>query len=205
MRTDGLSDLLFGKVRGNTLALLYGAPDESFYVRQIARQTETSVGSIQRELKLLTSAALVERSVLGNQVFFRANHGHPAFSELRALLAKTTGVFQLLEKALTPLSARIVFAFVYGSVARGEENASSDIDLMMVGDVSLDEILEAVEPVEKQLRRPINATVYSLHDLERRFRSGNHFLRSLGRAQKVFLIGAEDDFRKAGADRLVQG
>ncbi len=109
MRTNvtSIGDLVFGQTRGRVLALLYGGPDESFYVRQIARQIETSVGSVQRELALLTEAGLIERSVLGVHVFFRANREHPAFPELRALLAKTTGVFALLKTALEPLSARI--------------------------------------------------------------------------------------------------
>jgi predicted nucleotidyltransferase len=207
MRTklSSIGDLVFGQTRGRLLALLYGTPDESFYVRQIARQIETSAGSVQRELALITDAGLIERSALGVQVFYRANREHPAFPELRALLAKTMGVFQLLKTALTPLSARIDFAFVYGSVARGEEKAASDIDLMVVGAVSLDEILDAVSTLEKQLRRPVNPTIYSLQDLKKRIRSGNHFLRSLEDSKKVFLIGDEDGYREAGANRLVQG
>ena len=205
MRTQQLSigDLLFGQTRGRVLALLYSAPDESFFVRQIARQIETSVGSVQRELALLTGAGLIERSVLGVQVFYRANREHPAFQELRALLEKTAGVFQLLKTALAPLTARIDFAFVYGSVARGEDKAASDIDLMVVGAVSLDEVLDAVSSVEKYLRRPVNPTIYSLEELRQRLHSGNHFLRTLEKSKRVFLIGDEDGFREASATRLV--
>jgi predicted nucleotidyltransferase len=204
-RLASLGDLLFGQTRARVLALLYGASDESFFIRQIARQIETSVGSVQRELALLAGLGLIERSVLGSQVFYRANREHPVFPELRALLAKTTGVFQLLKTALAPLSARIDFAFVYGSVARGEDKATSDIDLMVVGAVSLDEILDAAGPVEKLLRRPVNPTIYSLQDLRGRLHAGNHFLRSLGKSKKVFLIGDENGFREASSTRLVQG
>jgi predicted nucleotidyltransferase len=189
---------------GQILALLLEAPDESFFTRQIARQIATSIGTVQRELTRLADAGLIVRSALGSQVFYRANRDHPIFPELRALLAKTMGVFELLKKALSPLSRKIDFAFVYGSVAPGEDNAASDIDLMVVGAVSLDDILDAVSPLEKQLRRPVNPTIYSLKDLKQRYRSGNHFLRSLKNASKVFLIGGEDDFRKALATRMVQ-
>jgi predicted nucleotidyltransferase len=199
-----IGDLLLGQTRGQILALLLGAPDESFFLRQIARQTGTSAGTARRELNLLAETGLIARSVLGSQVFYRANRDHPVFPELRALLAKTMGVFELLKKALAPLSRKIDFAFVYGSVARGDDNASSDIDLMVVGAVSLDDILDAVSPLEKQLRRPVNPTIYSLKELKQRYRAGNHFLRSLKNASKVFLIGAEDDFRKALATRMVQ-
>ena len=207
MRTQlaSVGDLLFGQTRGRVLALLYGAPDEPLFVRQIARLAETSVGTVQRELALLTDAGLIKRSALGSQVFYQANQEHPDFPELRALLAKTAGVFQMLKAALAPFSARINLAFVYGSVARAEEKATSDIDLMVIGAVSLDEVLEAVGPVEKQLRRPVNPTIYSLEDLKARIRSGNHFLQSLKKSKKVFLIGDEDEFRKASTTRLVQG
>jgi len=199
-----VGDLLFGQTRGRVLALLYGAPDESFFIRQIGRQVETSVGTVRRELNLLADAGLIKRSALGSQVFYQANQEHPDFPELRALLAKTAGVFQLLKTALAPFSTRINLAFVYGSVARGEDKATSDIDLMVIGALSLDEVLDAVGPVEKQLRRPVNPTIYSLEDLKARFRSGNHFLQSLKKSKKVFLIGDEDEFRKASTTRLVQ-
>lgn len=207
MRTQltSVGDLLFGQTRGRVLALLYGAPDETLFVRQIARQVETSVGTVQRELNLLADAGLIKRSTVGNQVFYQANQEHPEYPELRALLAKTAGVFQMLKRALAPLSSRIDVAFVYGSVARGEEKATSDIDLMVIGAASLDEVLDAVGPVEKQLGRPVNPTIYSIDDLKTRLRSGNHFLQSLKKSKKVFLIGDEDEFRKAGTTRVVQG
>lgn len=206
MRTPlgSVGDLLFGQTRGRVLALLFGAPDQSFFVRQISRQIETSVGSVQRELEVLRDAGLIERSVLGVQVFYRANREHPVFPELRALLAKTTGIFHLLKSALAPLSARIDFALVYGSVARGEDKSTSDIDLMIVGAVSFDEVLDAASSVEKVLRRTVNPTIYSPQELRQRLRNGNHFLRSLEKSKKVFLIGDEDEFREAGATRLVQ-
>jgi uncharacterized protein len=207
MRTTltSVGDLLFGQTRGRVLALLYGAPDETRFVRQIARQVDTSVGTVQRELNLLADAGLIKRSTVGNQVFYQANQEHPEYPELRALLAKTAGVFQMLKTALASLSSRIDLAFVYGSVARGEEKATSDIDLMVIGAVSLDEVLDAVGPVEKQLRRPVNPTIYSLEDVRARLREGNHFLQSLKKSKKVFLIGDEDEFRKVGTTRVVQG
>lgn len=148
------------------MALLYGMPDESFFVRQIARQIEGSVGTVQRELALLTDTGLIKRSKIGSQVFYQANQEHSEFPELRALLAKTTGVFQMLKAALAPLSASIQIAFVYGSLARGEEKATSDIDLMVIGSASLDEVLDAVALVEKQLGRPVNPTIYTAEETQ---------------------------------------
>lgn len=198
-------DLLFGQTRGRVLSLLFGAPDESFYIREIARQIETSVGTVQRELTLLAGVGLVNRSQRGNQVFYQVNQEHQDYPELRALLAKTLGVFQLLKNALEPLKARIDFAFVYGSVARGEDKATSDIDLMVIGAATLDEVLDAVGPLEKQLRRPVNPIIYSCEDLKKRLHEGNHFLQSLMDSKKVFLIGNEREYGRVCAMQSEQG
>jgi predicted nucleotidyltransferase len=200
MRTGAktLGHLLFGQTRGRVLALLYGVPDEVFFLRQIARQIGTSVGSVQRELETLTGFGLLNRTVLGRQVFYQANRDHPVFVELHSLVAKTSGIFYLLRSALAPLAKEILFAFVFGSMARGEEDAGSDVDLMVIGDATLDEILTRLTSAESDLGRPINPTVYSLREFKSKLRAGNHFLRSVMRQKNVLLIGDENEFRKMG-------
>jgi uncharacterized protein len=195
---DSLGNLLFGQTRGRVLALLYGMPDQAFFVRQIARQVGTSVGTVQRELETLSQAGLIERTMTGMQVFYQANRDHPAFAEIHSLVAKTSGIFQQIRSALTPLAPRIAAAVVYGSLARGEENAQSDVDLLIVGDVTLDEVLTQVAPLEQVIGRPINPTIYSRQEFESKRKTGNHFLNALMQNKKVFLIGDEDEFGKVG-------
>jgi predicted nucleotidyltransferase len=192
-----LNGVLFGRTRGGVLALLYGKPDQPYYMRQIARHIGVSVGNVQRELETLTEIGLIERSSAGNMTFFQANTKHPVFAEMRALVAKTTGSFHLLRTALEPLSAKITFAFVYGSVARGEEGASSDIDLMVVGKVTMDDVLACLKPVEEILGRSINPTVYSLREFKAKLQARNHFLSSVMSGKHVFLVGDEDEFDQA--------
>jgi len=159
---SGLADLLFGRTRSAVLALLYGRADQSFYTRQIARQVDASIGTVQRELENLSKVGLIVRNSVGNQVFYQANRDAPIFPEMRALVNKTIGAFSVLRSALQVLSKRIVVAFVYGSVAREEDTAQSDIDLMVVGNATLDEVLLRIAAVEKGIGRPINPTVYSV-------------------------------------------
>jgi predicted nucleotidyltransferase len=180
------------------LALLYGTPDETFFTRQIARQIGTSAGTVQRELETLSHFGLIERSATGMQVFYQANRHHPAYAELHSLIAKTSGVFHLLRSALAPLAKKIVFALVYGSMVRGDENAGSDVDLMVIGDVSLDEILTQLTSAARDLGRSINPTVFSMKEFKSKLKDGNHFLRSVMRGEKVLLIGDENDLRKMG-------
>ncbi len=144
----------------------------------------------------LTDAGIIARSQIGNQVFYRANKDHPAYAELKALLAKTTGVFHQLSEALAPLAHQIKFAFVYGSFARGDEKAASDIDLMVIGSLTLDNLLEKIVPVERVLSRPINPSIYSLKELKVKLKANNHFLKATQKAKNVFLIGDEHEFRE---------
>jgi DNA-binding transcriptional ArsR family regulator len=207
MRADGktLEDVLFGKARGAILALLYEHPDESLYYRQITRQVKgLSVGTLQRELDTLTNLGLIERSDVGKQVFYRANRNHPVFPELRALVAKTVGAIPALRVALAPLADRISVAFIYGSKARGTEKAESDIDLLVVGRTTLEDVLEKVGNIEASLRRVVNPTVYSVPEFKTKLASGNHFLNSVVRGEKLFLIGDEDELGKVGGIRLAQ-
>jgi uncharacterized protein len=206
MRTPlgALADLLFGRTRSGVLALLFGRPDESFYVRQIARHIKGSVGTVQRELEALAQLGLIHRSTVGQQVFHQANRSHPVFAELQALIAKTIGTFQVLRTALEPLANRISLAFVYGSVARQEENAESDVDLMIVGDVTMEEVLQQLAEVEGTIGRPVNPTLYSATELQAKLTNGNHFLHSVIRGKKVFLVGEEDELRKMGGVQLAQ-
>jgi len=193
-----VGDLIFGQTRGRVLALLFGHPDSSFFIRQISRHAGTSAGTARRELETLAQVGLVGRSVSGNQVYFQANRTHPVFSEIHALVAKTTGVFQMLGAALGPLAQRISVAFVFGSVARREENAASDVDLMLVGDVTLDEVLAHLASVEQAIGRSINPTVYTASEFKSKLASGNHFLRAVLRGEKVLLLGDLDELRKVG-------
>ena len=205
MSTDnGLADLLFGRTRGAILALLYGRADQSFYTRQIARQVDASVGAVQRELENLSKVGLIVRRSVGSQVFYQANRDAPIFREMQALVNKTIGIFSVLRSALCPLAKRVLVAFVYGSMAREEETAQSDVDLMIVGKATLDEILSRLSTVEKSTGRPVNPTVYSVAEFKSKLASGNHFLIAVLKGQKVFLLGDQDELRKMGGVRLAK-
>jgi predicted nucleotidyltransferase len=150
---------------------------------------------------LLTDLGLLVSKRVGKQVFYRANQESPVFPELKTLVAKTVGVFQLLREALEPLSDRIQLAFVYGSLAKQEETAQSDVDLMVVGQVKLDEVLARLQAVEKQIQRSINPTVYSSEDFQAKLARGSHFVTSILRGSKVFIVGDENELGKFGGRR----
>lgn len=206
MSTDNksLGDVLFGGTRSAVLALLYGRTDQSFYTRQIAREVDASVGAVQRELEILAKIGLIVRTSTGNQVFYQANGSSPVFAEMRGLVNKTVGVVSVLRSTFQMLSDRIVVAFVYGSIARQEETAQSDIDVMVIGGIKLEDVLSRLSGVESALGRPVNATVFSIAEFKSKLASGNHFVNSVLKGNKVFLLGDEDELRKVGGVRLVK-
>ena len=187
---------LFGQTRGALLAVLYGHADESFYLRQLIRTVGTGHGALQRELKQLTGMGLVLRKVQGNQILYRANPQSPIFPEIKSLVAKTVGVHDALRSGLSRLESRIQIAFVYGSVARQEERAESDVDLMIVGSVSFRDVVSALRPAQETLGREINPNVFPLHEFRSKLEEGNHFLRDVMKQKKLFVLGSEHELAK---------
>lgn len=194
--------VLFGRTRRRVLGWLLGHPDEAFYLRQIARQAGVGLGAVQRELDLLTRAGLLRRTVQGRQVYFRANRESPIFPELRALFLKTAGVADVLRKALRPLTARVLVAFVFGSATRGELRPGSDIDLLVVGDLAFESVVVALAGAQRRLGRDVNPTVYSPTEFRGKVRAGDHFLTTVLREPRVFVLGGPDELDGLGAKRL---
>lgn len=145
-----LLDSLFGGQRQRVLGWLLLHPNEALHVRELARLTGTHAGSLHRELARLAEAGLLIRSTRGNQVLYQANRSCPVFAELAGLFRKTSGVADVLRSALAPLSAQIELALVFGSVARGEETARSDVDVLVVGQVALPKWWPRFTPVRKR-------------------------------------------------------
>jgi len=188
-----LASLLFGTYRREVLALLLLHPETSLHVREIARITGKIPGTLLRELNQLADAGLLLREPVGNQVHFQANPACPIYEELRGILKKTSGLAGVLREALEPLADRIKAAFVYGSLARGDERAGSDVDVMIVGNPKLADVVHALAPAQEALRREINPNVYPTVEFGAKLAEGEPFLRHVMEDRKIYLIGGDDD------------
>jgi len=189
-----LADALFSGLQQRLLAVLFGQPDRSFYGNELLRLTGTGRGALQRELEKLVSAELVTVTAIGNQKHYQANPASPIFAELRGIVLKTVGLADVLRTALNPVADRIRMAFVFGSVAKGTDTATSDIDLMVVTDaLSYADLFEGLATAEQVLGRKVSPTLYTPAALAEKARTENSFVVRVLAQPKIFLIGAEDE------------
>ncbi len=194
-----ISDALFSKVRQRVLGLFYGRPDMDFHTNEIIRLTNSGTGAVQRELESLASAGIIIVKQVGNQKRYQANHSAPLYSELRSIVIKTFGLADVIREALEPINEKIKIAFIYGSVARHEDTADSDIDLLLIGnDLTYGDMFSYFEQSEQQLGRKINPTFYSLLEWSRKIREENVFITKILKLPKIFLMGTEDELAKLG-------
>lgn len=187
--TDNLSRTLFGKARRAVLSLLYSQVDDAFYLRQIVRAAGVGLGAVQREVKQLSDAGIIQRIVRGRQVYYQANPQCPVFAELKALVMKTVGIAAVIQAALAPLADRIRIAAIYGSIARSEEYRGSDVDLLVVGEATFAEIVSALHQAESTINREINPTVYPPAEFRSKVAAGHQFLNTVLKEPVLFLIG----------------
>jgi len=190
MSSSAIGDALFTKTQQRVLGLLYGKPEQSYYLNEIVRLAAVGKGSVNRELDKLCAAGLLTVSRQGNQNHYQANANNPIFNELKAITQKTFGVVDIIKAALAPLLPQLNCAFIYGSVAQGTEHAGSDIDLMLVGDdMSYSEVMELLAPAEKQLGRTINPTLYTVAEFTDRKNSHQPFITRVIEQPKLWLMG----------------
>lgn len=189
---SGIADVLFTKVQQRVLGVLFGNPDRSFYANEVITLAGSGTGAVQRELARLEASGLVTVTRVGNQKHYQANAAAPVFEELRGLVLKTSGLADVLRAALAPLAAQISAAFVYGSVAKRQDTAKSDIDLMVVSDsLSYADLFAALEEATNRLGRSVNPTVYSRQELDKRVRADNAFIKRVVAQPKLWVIGEE--------------
>jgi len=193
-RSTGIADALFTKVQQRVLGVLFANPNRSFYANEIISLAESGTGAVQRELTRLEASGLVTVTRIGNQKHYQANEAAPVYEELRGLALKTFGLADVLRSALEPLSDKISVAFVYGSVAKRQDTATSDIDLMVISNtLTYADIFTAIEETTSRLGRPVNPTVYSRDGFDKRINKGNAFLKRIWAQPKLWVIGQSSE------------
>jgi len=201
---DPIGSALFPRSRRAVLGILYGNPDRAYYLREIIRLAGLGTGQIQRELARLSEAGIIRRFKQGRHVYFQASPSCPAYEEIRSLVVKSVGAVPVVRSALESLEDRIRLALIFGSVARGEEGSASDLDLLVVGDLSFRDLVEALSAAESTLRREIHLTLFSESEFRQRLSSKDHFLDSVLGEERLLVVGVEDELELLLAESMDQ-
>jgi len=189
-------EALFPSTRRKILSLFFNNPNKQFYFREVLKLTGTKQGAVQRELKLLTKAGILDLEARGNQTYYAVNKFHPIYPELSRIVLKTFGLVDILKDALSGFKDNIEVAVIYGSIASGEETDRSDIDLLVIGKISFNHLSVAMSKVEKETGREINPTVYPSKEFKEKAKQKNHFLKSVLKSKMIFLVGNENDLAR---------
>jgi predicted nucleotidyltransferase len=201
-----LIDALFTKTQQRVLALLFGQAHRSFYANEIIAWADSGVGAVQRELTRLVDASLVTVRRMGNQKHYQANRNAPIFEELQSIVKKTLGIADELSLALQPLWPQIEVAFVYGSLAKGQEHAGSDIDLMVIGSLASNaELLASLASAEQVLGRSLHPTLYNANEFAQRVQEQKSFIMRVLEQPKIFVKGSEHDLVRLGQGTAESG
>lgn len=186
-----LAQLVCSRVRAEIFRILFGLRSGAIHLREIQRQTGFALGTVRQDIEKLAKLAVVTRRKDGNRVYYAANSKHPLAADIRHLVLKTAGLADALRPALA--DGKIRCAFVFGSVAAGIADAESDIDLMVIGESGLRKVSALLSGIGDQLGREINPVVLAPVEFKRRIRAKDHFVSSVMKAAKLFVIGSEND------------
>jgi len=190
-----LTNLFKSKIRIEVLSMFFSDPDRDFYVREIEKMTGEDYRNISRELRNLENIGLLNSRKEGNLKYFTLNKEFLLFGELKSIFLKTRGAAALLSEALSQ-SAEIDFAFIYGSVASGKDTAKSDIDVMVIGEISLEDLLRLIAGTEDVLGREVNPSLFGREEIINRLKEKDPFILNVMHEPRILLIGGGDELRK---------
>jgi len=186
------------------LGWLFTHPDERYFVRQLTTLLGEDSTNVSRELARLEKTGILVSTTEGKQKYYQANRRSPLFNELHGLIVKTVGVVDVLRSALAPAMERIKVAFVFGSIASGGERRTSDIDMMVVGRISFEDVVSLLSPAEEKLGREVNPVVYPITEFKQKVKEDHHFVKTVLEGEKIFLIGDEGELAKLAGKGTVK-
>jgi predicted nucleotidyltransferase len=187
-----LTEILSSKARAEVFRLLFSGTEEELHMREIQRRAGLNDSTIRQELRRLVRLDLILSRKDSNRIYYTANKHHPLYSEIRNIVLKTIGLADLIKEALLK-SSEIKIAFVFGSIARNDENAKSDVDLIVIGDVGLRKVTTLLSGMASKIGREINPHVFTQEEFTKRKAKHEHFITRVLQEQKIFIIGNEND------------
>lgn len=195
--SNSLAQILSSNVKAEVFRLLFGLDGQPLHVRELERRSGLAIGTVRQELDRLTKLGLIAARRDGNRRYYSAREDHPLYPEIRGLVLKTSGLAEVLQRELQK-DKRISVAFIFGSVAQSREQAHSDIDLLVIGEITLRELTKLLSGLSDEVGREINPKVLSLQEFRRRKRADDSFLNRVLGAPRIFVIGDEHELARLG-------
>jgi predicted nucleotidyltransferase/predicted transcriptional regulator len=192
-----LAEILSSRTRAEIFRILFGVNDESLHLREIERRSGLTVGTVQQELKKLVNLDLMKKRKDGNRIYYQARKEHPLYPEIRNIILKTSGLSDVIAGALG-VSQDIKIAFVFGSIARHDEKAGSDVDLMVIGRLGLRKLTGLLDGISEQIGREINPHALSEGEFVKRRKNKDHFITEVLESPKIFIIGSRNELDAMG-------
>jgi len=186
---------LFSKTRQAILSTCLLHPEKWWYLSDLAHHLKLTPSSLQRELAGLSESNILQTRKDGNRIYYKANITCPGVQELQLLFIKTVGITDVVALALKRSLPNIELAFIYGSMARGEAIHTSDVDLMIVGEVKLIDITQEIKAAEKKLGREINPTLYSQKEFQSKIQSKDAFISTVLGGSIIFIKGNQNEIK----------
>jgi len=196
MKTNRLAELLSSRARAEIFRLLFGGRGEELHVREIERRSGLNNSTLRQELRKLVRLDLVQSRRDSNRVYYRAKAENPLYPEIRNLVLKTSGLSDVLKSALRDKRVRV--AFVFGSIASGEEKAGSDVDLMVIGQLGLRDLSRLLSGIEEKIGREVNPHVLREEEFRKRIRAKEHFVSRVMETPKIFIVGSHRELEAMG-------
>jgi predicted nucleotidyltransferase len=188
-----LAELMTSDSRAEIMRILFNGTGEEHYLREMEKMSHIKVNSLQKEVKHLESIDLIKSRKDGNRIYYRANKDHPIYTELVSIVEKTVGITSLLVEKLK--DQRIKCVFIFGSIARNEEKAMSDIDLVVIGDIGLRSVSKLLSGLQELIGREINPHVYSDEEFRQKVSQKNHFVMSILKNEIKPILGNVNEYR----------
>jgi predicted nucleotidyltransferase/DNA-binding transcriptional ArsR family regulator len=192
-KVNAMLKVLFSSAtRIRVLAYLFLQPGRRFYLRQLEKILNISVGQLGREISRLEKIGLLSSVQEGKQKYYALELSFPFHDELRSIFLKTSGAGDVIRQWLSKLKG-IELVFIYGSFGKGDERGSSDIDVMAVGDIPYRDLSKAISQVEKVLKREVHCSLYERKEIKARLRRKDRFLTTVFTDPKIIILGKSDD------------
>ena len=186
---------IFTKNRAELLSLFFTNPDKSFYMQEIGRILNKKPGVFQRALNNMASEGILVSEYRANSRYFTVNKNNPIYKELKSIIFKTIGISGSIKQELEELK-NLELAFIYGSFAKNKENYLSDIDIVIIGGLDEEILINKLDSLEKKLQREINYKIYSYKNLNKEISEKEPFIINILKDKKIMLIGSEDEIPK---------